>query len=419
MFQTSQALQTQFQDSLSLCIGEEVAAIFAFAHQTELGCQTIRTRCIADAAQHIFYQRRAPRTCHQLALRISGGRRRFDEGDDLVHVGQRDCQTFQDVAALTCLAQFKNGTARHDFATMAQECFDDLFQVEQLGLAVNDGDHIDTEAVLQLGLLVQMVEHDFRHLAATQLDDRTHTGFVRLVAYLGDAFDLLLAHQLTHLDEQIRFVNLVGQLVDDDGLTITLADVFEMGTTAHDHATTPCTVAFLHTRQTIDDAGGREVGRRHQLDQLFDVHLWIAQQREASIHHLGHVVWRDVGRHTHGDTGRTVHQQVREARGEHQRLMFRTVIVRTVVHCFFIEVFQQLMRDLRHTDLGVTHRRRVIAIHRTKVTLTIHQRVAQREILRHTHDGVVHRRVAVRVILTDHITDDTRRFLVGTVPIVG
>ena len=40
------------------------------------------------------------------------------------------------------------------------------------------------------------------------------------------------------------------------------------------------------------------------------------------------------------------------------------------------------------------------------------------KILRHADDGVVHRRVAVRVVLTDHVTDDTRRLLVRTVPVV-
>ncbi len=77
------------------------------------------------------------------------------------------------------------------------------------------------------------------------------------------------------------------------------------------------------------------------------------------------------------------------------------------------------MGDLGHADFGVTHRRRVIAVHRTEVTLPVHQRVAKRKILRHAHDGVIHRRIAVRMVLTDHITDDTRRLFIGFIPIVG
>jgi len=53
---------------------------------------------------------------------------------------------------------------------------------------------------------------------------------------------------------------------------------------------------------------------------------------------------------------------------------------------------------------------REVAIDRTKVTLSIHQRVAHREILRHTRHCVVYRHIAVRVIFTQHFTYDTRGF---------
>jgi len=130
------------------------------------------------------------------------------------------------------------------------------------------------------------------------------------------------------------------------------------------------------------------------------------------------LVRRNIGRHAHRDTGRTVHQQIGEARREYQGLVFGTVVVGSEVDGFLVQVGDQLMGDFRHADLGVTHRRRVVAVHRTEVTLSVHQRVAQREILRHTHDGVIYRCVAVRMVLTDHVADDTRRLLVGLVPVV-
>jgi len=44
--------------------------------------------------------------------------------------------------------------------------------------------------------------------------------------------------------------------------------------------------------------------------------------------------------------------------------------------------------------------------------------MTQRKVLRHAHDGVVHRAVTVRVIFTNHVTDDTRRLLVRAIPVV-
>ncbi len=76
------------------------------------------------------------------------------------------------------------------------------------------------------------------------------------------------------------------------------------------------------------------------------------------------------------------------------------------------------MSNLGQANFGVPHRRSAVAVHRAEVALAVDQHVAQREILGHPHDGVVHRLVTVGVILTDHVTDDTRRFLVGFVPVV-
>ena len=76
------------------------------------------------------------------------------------------------------------------------------------------------------------------------------------------------------------------------------------------------------------------------------------------------------------------------------------------------------MGDLCQTNLGVSHGCRVITVHRAKVTLAIDQHVAQGEVLGHPHDRVVDRRIAMGVVLTNHVTDDTGGFFVGPVPVV-
>ncbi|MCY1225950.1 hypothetical protein D9M72_381630 [compost metagenome] len=76
------------------------------------------------------------------------------------------------------------------------------------------------------------------------------------------------------------------------------------------------------------------------------------------------------------------------------------------------------MGDFRQADFGISHGRGVIAVDRTEIALAVDQHVAQREILRHADDGVVDSGIAVRVVLTDHVTDDTGRLLVRPVPVV-
>ena len=76
------------------------------------------------------------------------------------------------------------------------------------------------------------------------------------------------------------------------------------------------------------------------------------------------------------------------------------------------------MRDFGHANFGVTHRRGAVAIDRTEVTLAIDQHVAHREILRHAHDGIVNSDVAMRMVFTNHVADNTGRFFVSPIPVV-
>jgi hypothetical protein len=50
--------------------------------------------------------------------------------------------------------------------------------------------------------------------------------------------------------------------------------------------------------------------------------------------------------------------------------------------------------------------------------LTVDQHVAHGKVLRHANDGVIDRLVAVGVVLTNHVTHNTRRLFVGAVPVV-
>ena len=58
----------------------------------------------------------------------------------------------------------------------------------------------------------------------------------------------LLVHQLGHALQQRLLVDLVGQLVDDDGLALAFVDVFEMGLGAHHHAAAAGAIAVLDAR---------------------------------------------------------------------------------------------------------------------------------------------------------------------------
>ena len=139
---------------------------------------------------------------------------------------------------------------------------------------------------------------------------------------------------------------------------------------------------------------------------------------QAGVDHFIEVVRRDVGSHSHRNATRAIDQQIGQARGHHQRLFLRAVVVGPEVHRLFIQIRQDLVRDFCQTDLGVAHGRGVVAINRTKVALAVDQHMAHREILGHAHNRVVDRLVAMRVVFADHVAHDTRRLFVRPVPII-
>ena len=76
------------------------------------------------------------------------------------------------------------------------------------------------------------------------------------------------------------------------------------------------------------------------------------------------------------------------------------------------------MGNLGQADFGVPHSRCVVAVHRAEISLSVHQHVPHGEVLRHPNDGVVDRLVTVWVVFTNHVTHDTRRLFVRSVPVV-
>ncbi len=416
MLQAGQFLQTQIQNRLGLLLGQVVLTV---AH-AELRLQPLRTRgVVAGTLQHGADVAQIPRSRHQRSFRFGRGRRTTDQLDDRVDVGQRDRQRFQDVRAVAGLAQFEDGTAGHHFAAVTHERFEDLFQVHHLRLTMMQRHHVDAEGDLQLRLGVQVVQHHLAHRVAFDLDHDAHAVFVGLVAQRADAFNAFFFYQLGDLLDQTRLVHLIRDLVNDDGFAPGFGVGFHFGARAHVDFAAAGAVGLFNAATTVDDRRRREVRARDVFHQPFDADVFIVDIGQAAVDHFRQVVRRNVGRHTHRDTGRTVDQQVRDLGRHDRRDLLGAVVVRHEVDGFFFQVGHQLMSDLRHAHFGITHRRGGVAVDRTEVTLAIYQHVAQRERLRHTHDGVVNRGVTVRVIFTDHVTDDTGRFLVGFIPVVA
>ena len=236
-------------------------------------------------------------------------------------------QPFEDVIARLGLPQLELGAAPDDLAPELDEALDQLEQVHHLRPAADDGQHDDAEARLQRRVLVEVVEHDLRHFAALQLDDDPHAVAVGLVAQIGDAFDGLLAHQIGDALDQLRLVDLIRNLGDDDRLPIALLVRLDRRSRAHQDRAAAGRVRLdgaVRGRRCSRRSGSPAPGiSRIRLPQLLaarvrsassalGLKMRVLDQPDAAVDDLAQVVRRHVGRHADGDAGRAVDQQVRE-----------------------------------------------------------------------------------------------------------
>ena len=151
---------------------------------------------------------------------------------------------------------------------------------------------------------------------------------------------------------------------------------FDLSFTAKNDASPTGFESILYTCITIDRCTSREVGSFYIFHQAFHVDvstgIYIGHR---SIQHFTHVMRRHVRCHTYCDTGSTIHQQVRDTSRKYCRFFQRVIEVQLEVYCVFVNITKHFFGKLAQTCFGVTHCRRTIAVDRTKVTLSVYQRI--------------------------------------------
>jgi hypothetical protein len=328
--------------------------------------------------------------------------------DHLVDIVLRDQQTQHDVQPLLGLLQIEARAAHHHVVPVLDEVADHVAQVEQVGTAVHQRDVVHGERRLQRRILVKRIEHHARHGILFEDDDDAESLTVRFVVDVGDALDLLVVDHVGDLLDHLGLVDHVGNLRHHDALAARRR-VFDLGPGAHHDASAARHERLADALVAVDDASRREIGALDVLEQLLALDVVVVDIGAAGVDHLAQIMGRHVGGHAHGDAARAIDEQQRNLGGEHRRLLHRIVEVVRPVDRLLVDVGHHLVGDLAHTRLGVTHRRRRVAVHRTEVALTENQRIPQRPLLRHAHHGIVDRRVAVGVELTEHVAHDTGR----------
>ena len=341
--------------------------------------------------------------------------------DDLVDDVHRLEEAFQDVGALLRLVQFELRAADHHLVAEIDEVAEDLLEGKGARAALHEGDVVEREAGLQRGVLEQGVQHERGVLeqgvqhdagvhALLEADHHADTLAGALVVDIGDAFDLLLVGELRDLLDHLALVHHVGDFGDDDGLMTFLVHLdIRLGT--HHDAAAAGLVGLPDAAAAHDDAAGREVGTLDVLHQFVRGDLGVVDVGADRVAAFAEVVRGHVRSHAHGDAGGAVQEQQGGLRGKDLGLLEGAVEVQVHVDGVLVQVGEDVLGHLLELGLGVTHGGRGVAVHGSEVALAPDHRVARVPPLAQPDHRVVHAGVAVRVVLTHHVTHDTGGFL--------
>ncbi len=320
------------------------------------------------------------------------------------------------MGAIARLGEQELGPPGDDLFAERDEQGQQILQGHHLRTAGVEGHHVGAETGLQRREPVELVEHHVGNGVAFQFHHHPIAVAVGLVAQVGDALDLLFAHQVGDALDHGGLVHLVGNFRDDDRFTV-LADGVDRHLAAHHDRAATEMIRRTDALAAQNDAAGREIRAGNDVDEVVDAERRILDQRDAGIDHLAEIVRRDVGRHADRNAAGPVDQQIGKARRQHRGLALGIVVVALEIDGVLVDVVKQGVRDLGETGFRVTHRGGGIAIDRTEIALPVDQRQAHGEILRHTHQRVIDRLVAVRVIFTHHVADGAGRLAERLVPV--
>ena len=231
---------------------------------------------------------------------------------------------------------------------------------------------------------------------------------------MGDAFDALVACGLGDAVDHHRFVHLIGNLFDHNGIAV-FPDLFDDRFRPHDHRSAPFKVRLARARPTKDQPACGEIRGGDKLDHFLRGQVGIVDQRQRRVDHLAQIMRRDIRGHANSNAAGAIDQHIGKTRGQDGGFAVLAVIVILKIDRVLVDIHQHICGRLVHPHFGIAHGGGTVAVHRPEIALTIQQGQRHGKILRHPYQSVIDRAIAVRVVFTHHIPDGPRGFAIAFV----
>ena len=294
---------------------------------------------------------------------------------------------------------------------MLDETIEHLPDIERFRPVINQRDIGNSECVLQSRVTVQLIQYDFAVGVSFELHDNPHAMAVRFVPDIGN-FRYCAAMDTScyfrdncGLDNHIRYLGYYYTFPAPLGrFDIYFSSDFQMSPAPH--------ISIQNALSATNDSARGKVRPRQTPDNILESAFWVFDDQQQGVTNLTDIMRRDVGRHTNGNSGRAVDQQIREFRGQYRRLITCLVVVGHKIHCIVINIFEYLHGRRSHSRLGISHSGRRVGIDTAEVTLRVNERIPHTPFLAQPHECVVDSLVAVRMVVAPGIADDFGAFAV-------
>ena len=160
------------------------------------------------------------------------------------------------------------------------------------------------ESGLQRREFEEAIERLLRLCIAFELDDDAHAALVGFVAQVADLFQLAAADEFSDAFQQARFVELVGDLADDDA-EAPAAQLFNFGLGADDDLAAPGGIRLYDGFAAHDNAARGKIWPLDEAHQLFHADFFlpipVVEQMDERRVDFTQVVWGNIRCHAHGD----------------------------------------------------------------------------------------------------------------------
>ena len=323
------------------------------------------------------------KTRHQI---LDSSLRRLRTADDayhLINIIAGNDKPFKNMSTFLSFAQIITCTAYHDIVTMLYKMTYAVLKRQRFRTAMHQSNAIDREARLKRCHFKQFVENDIGIGIAFHIHHNTHTFAVTLIVHIGNTFNPAFIHEVGYRFDQLSLIHAIRNFIDN--YLVMGRAVFYFSLSTHHHTSATGFIGTSNALHTHNISARGKIRGFYEMHQILDADFRIINIGDTSVNNLSQIVGRHISSHTHGNTAGPVHKKVGNT-GRHDRRLHQGIIeIRHHVHSLLVKILHHCLTDQAQPCFSITHGRCRVTIHRTEVSLSVHQRITHVPILCHTH----------------------------------